>query len=303
MSGLTQRRRAVLFLLIAALLWSSSGFLVKIITWQPLSILSARSLFAALVFFLYLKTERRPVLGLKPVANPPKRILGWTRWQVLGALSYVGLQLTFLTAVKMTTAANAIFLQYTAPLYLIPLAYWFLHERPQLADWAAMTVIFTGLFFFFGDRLSLDGLYGNILAILSGVCNALLTISMRKQREGETARIILLGNLIGALVGLPSLLSETFSLPAVGIVFYLGVFQMGLSYILYSVAIPHVQAIEATLIVTLEPILNPVWVYLVIGEAPGRYALAGILLVLGGVAGRAVVSARLPVSAEMLADG
>ncbi len=263
----------------AAILWSSSGFLVKIITWQPFSILSARCMIASLVMFAYLKG---------------KVDFHWTRWQVLGAISYVGIQWTFLTATKLTTAANAIFLQYTAPLYLIPLAFWFLNERPQLADWVAMAVIFSGLFFFFGDRLSLDGLYGNLLAILSGMFNAFLTICMRKQKEGNPVKTILLGNLLGIVLGLPFLLGETFSASSAGIILYLGVFQIGLSFILYSTAIRHVQAIESTLIVTLEPILNPIWVYLALGEAPGQYAFIGILLVLGGVAGRAVVSVRVP---------
>jgi drug/metabolite transporter (DMT)-like permease len=279
MPALTQRRQAVIFLLIAAILWSTSGFLVKIITWQPFSILSARCIIAALVMLIYLKG--------KPDFH-------WTRWQVLGAISYVGIQWTFLSATKMTTAANAIFLQYTAPLYLIPLAYWFLDERPHLADWLSMAAIFGGLFFFFGDRLSLHGLYGNLLAILSGVFNAFLTICLRKQKDGRPVDTILLGNILGGLLGLPFLLDETLTLASLGIALYLGVFQIGLSFILYSIAIRRVQAIEATLIVTLEPILNPVWVYLALGEAPGQYALTGILLVLGGVLGRAIVSARTP---------
>jgi drug/metabolite transporter (DMT)-like permease len=121
-----------------------------------------------------------------------------------------------------------------------------------------------------------------------------LTICLRKQKDGRPVDTILLGNILGGLLGLPFLLDETLTLASLGIALYLGVFQIGLSFILYSIAIRRVQAIEATLIVTLEPILNPVWVYLALGEAPGQYALTGILLVLGGVLGRAIVSARTP---------
>ncbi len=109
---------------------------------------------------------------------------------------------------------------------------------------------------------------------------------------GVPANTILLGNFFGAIIGLPFLLQETFTLSSVGTILFLGIFQIGISFILYSIAIKYVHALESTLIVTLEPVLNPVWVFLVLGEIPGKLAFMGGILVLGAVIGRAVVSSH-----------
>ncbi len=199
-------------------------------------------------------------------------------------------------ATKLTTAANAIFLQYTLPVYIVLFGYWFLNERPQRADWISLVVIFTGLFLFFGDDLNFEGVTGNILAIASGMSMAVLMLCMRKQKDGTPANTILLGNIIGAVIGLPFVFQESFSLPNLGIIAYLGIFQIGLSFVLYSIAIKQVQALESSLILTLEPILNPLWVFLVIGETPGKLALIGGMFVIGAVTVRALVSARTTVT-------
>jgi drug/metabolite transporter (DMT)-like permease len=216
----------------------------------------------------------------------------WTGLQIAGALGYAGTQLFFIIATKLTTAASAIFLQYTAPLYIVLLGYWLLRERPQLADWVSMLVIFTGMFLFFGDDLSLEEFRGNIFGILSGMAMAMMILCMRGQKAGVPANTILLGNLLGIFIGLPFLLQETFSLSSLSIILYLGIFQIGLSFVFFSIAIKHVQALESTLILTMEPILNPLWVFLVIGEVPGQLAFVGGVLVLGGVIARATISAR-----------
>lgn len=277
MNSSGNRKQAILFLILAATLWSSSGLLVKIMSWQPLAILSGRSMFSAVVFWTFLKCPFR---------------LRWNRLQVVGAFGYVGGQLFFIMATKLTTAANAIFLQYTLPIYILLFGYWFLNERPRRADWISLFVIFTGLFLFFGDDLNFNGLYGNLLAILSGMSMAVLMLCMRKQKDGTPANTILLGSLIGSVIGVPSLFHESFTPASIGMIAYLGIFQIGLSFVLYSIAIKQVPALESTLILTLEPILNPLWVFLVIGETPGKLALVGGLCVVAAVAGRALVSAR-----------
>lgn len=284
MTDARTHRRAVILLVLTAILWSSSGLLIKLSGWGPLAILSGRSIVTGLVLLLYLR----------------KIDLRFTRLQVAGALSYVGTQLLFISATKLTTAANAIFLQYTAPVYVLLLGYWFLKERPRRADWITMTVILLGLTLFFGDDLqdfgelsrAVAGVQGNLLAIASGVLLAVMTLCMRGQKVGAPANTFLLGAAIGALIGLPGLLDAPFTLANVGIVLYLGAFQMGLALILYSAAARHVPALETSLILTLEPILNPIWVLLVVREVPGPLALLGATLVLGAVTVRAIISAR-----------
>ena len=276
MTASLDRRKAIVFLMIAAVLWSTSGILVKILPWSPISVLAGRSIFSSLVFLVYLR--RFP---FRP-----------TRWQLLAAACYVLTQFLYITSIRMTTAANAIFLQYTAPIYIIMLAYWFLREKPSRADWVAMLVIFAGLGLFFGDGFSLDGFYGNLLAALSGVSLALMTVALRAQKDGSPAESLLLANVFSAVFGFYFVWHEPWSVISwVGIA-YLGIFQIGISFVLYSLAIKVIPALEATLISNLEPILNPIWVFLFIGEMPGPLALVGALVVLVGVLISSIASAR-----------
>ena len=273
-SGL--RRRSIFLLVLTALLWSSSGLFIKVISWEPFSILGARSMISTIVLWIYLRhfTFR------------------WTCLQIVGALGYVGAQLFFIIGTKLTTAANAIFLQYTCPLYILLVGYWLLGERPRRADWASMSVIFAGMLLFFCNDLSPDGLYRNVFGALSGVSMAVMIVCMRSQKSGVPANTILLGNIFSIFVGLPFLLQETLSLSSLSIILYLGAFQLGLSFVFYSIAIKHIQALESTLILTMEPVLNPLWVFLVLGEVPGKLSFIGGAMVLGAVTVRAIMSAR-----------
>ncbi|MBN1249146.1 MAG: EamA family transporter [Anaerolineae bacterium] len=277
-------RTPALYLIFTAALWSTSGVLVKMLDWQPLSIWAGRSAIAFIVFLIYLRRL--------PRAKPSGA-------QIVAGLCFLATQLLFITSTKLTTAANAIFLQYTAPVYVVVLAAWFLDERPEQVDWIAMGVIFVGLLFFFGDDLALGdraprtGTVGNVLALLSGVTLAGMNVAMRAKGQRNPAETIMLSHLAGGIIGMPSLLRETITLGDLGIIAFLGVVQIGLAFIFYSAAIRHVPAMASTLILTLEPVLNPLWVFLVLGEVPGPWALAGGALVIGAVTGRALISARL----------
>jgi drug/metabolite transporter (DMT)-like permease len=282
MDSFSERRKALLFLVLAAILWSTSGVLVKVINWQPMAILAGRSLFTSIVFLIYLRRF-------------PTR---WTRWKVLAAVASVLTQFLFVTSTKLTTAANSIFLQYTAPIYVVLLAFWLLHERPSRTDWASMVIIFLGMLLFFGDKLSTDGFYGNILAVLSGVTSALMVVSFRAQKDGAPAESVLIASLFMAIFGSPFIFKETWTVTNWLILAYLGVFQIGLAFIFFTKGIRHIPALEANLVGTLEPILNPLWVFLFLGESMGVFALLGGLVVLGGVIFSAVGSARAARKAE-----
>ena len=271
------RRKATLLIMLAAVAWSSGGLFIKLLHWDPFSILSGRSILAAMVILIYL---RRPAID-------------WTGIQLAGGLGYVGAQLFFILSTQMTAAANAIFLHYTSPLYVILFSCWFLKERPQTADWLSICVIFIGLMFLLGDGLATGGSMGNLFGALSGISMAAVVLCSRKQKSGEPANMVLLGNFMAAAIGFPSLVQETFTFQAVSIILFLGIVQIGLSYVAFSIAIKHLKALEAMIIMTLEPILNPVWVFVVIGEVPGILAIFGAVMVLGAVSGRAIISARI----------
>ena len=282
MDSLSERRKAILFLALAAILWSTSGLFVKILDWQPISILAGRSLFASIVFLVYLR-------------RLPTR---FNRWQLLAAGMFILTQFLFVTSTKMTTAANAIFLQYTAPIYVVLLAFWFLREKPSRTDWLSMLIIFLGLTLFFGDKLSTDGFYGNLLAILSGVTSAVMMVAFRAQKDGNPAESNLIAFLFTATLGFPFVLKETWTITNWSILAFLGVFQIGLAFIFFTQGIKHIPALEANLIGTLEPVLNPIWVFLFYGESMGAFALIGGLVVLGGVTLSAIGSARTAKESE-----
>jgi drug/metabolite transporter (DMT)-like permease len=276
MRSIPERRKAILFLILAAILWSTAGVLVKALDWQPLSILAGRGIFTSILFIIYMR-------------RLPQKV---TRWTILAAGGSIATQFLFITSTKLTTAANAIFLQYTAPIYVVLLAYWLLREKPSRTDWIAMVIIFLGLILFFGDQLSPDGFYGNVLAVLSGVTSAIMMVSFRAQKDGSPEDSILIASVVIAILGFPSILKETQTVANWLSIAYLGIFQIGLAFIFFTRGIKHIPALEANLIGTLEPILNPVWVFLFLGERMGKSALLGGLVVLVGVIVSAAGSAR-----------
>jgi drug/metabolite transporter (DMT)-like permease len=266
---------AHIFLVIAALFWSLGGVLIKMLDLHPIAIAGARSTITMLIF-----------LGL---IKKPK--MEWNAYMVVGVLTYTAMVFLFVASTKLTTAANAILLQYTAPIYVAIFGYWLLNEGVDWLDWVSMAVIFTGLGLFFMDELSFSGFWGNIMALFGGVCFALFTVILRKQKSKLSYEIIFFGNLLTALISLPILIQvmpeiQTFDW---GILMVFGVVQLAIPYILYTKALNFVPALDAILIAMLEPILNPIWVFLVVGEKIGNWAFVGGLLVLVGSVGRAVI--------------
>lgn len=277
MSGALRHGQALLLLVAAAVLWSSGGIIIKSIEWTPLAISGMRSLIASLVILVWVGKPR----------------LTWSRWQIGGAIAYAVCCGLFVMATKFTTAANAIMLQYTGPIYVALFGRWFLHERTSGLDWAAIAVTLGGMALFFLDELSPDGTLGNVLAIVSGVAFAWLALFLRKQKDASPVGSVLLGNWIIALAALPFMLqSAPASFDDWNLLALLGVVQLGIPYILYTKAITRVSALEAVLVPVVEPLLNPLWVLLFYGEKPGRWAAVGAALVLTGIIGRAVITLK-----------
>lgn len=254
--------------------------LIKAVDWPPLAVAGGRGLIAAV--FLVLTTRGRLRFTWSPV-------------QLGAAVAYAACTLTFVLATKLTTAANAVLLQYTAPVWVALLGAWLLQERPTRADLFAIVAALGGMGLFFADRLDLTNVLGNTVGIVSGVCFAVMAVLMRKQKDTSALESIILGNVIAFVIGVPAMLSAPPpSLPGWGALVVLGTVQLGVSYHFYARAIRHITALEAVLVPVIEPILNPVWVFLVLGERPGRFAFAGGVLVLGAVTLRSWWSLRPP---------
>lgn len=269
------RFRSILFLVIAALLWSIGGLLIKSIKWNAVAIAGMRSLIAASLMLTVIK----------------KPSLKFNRYKLGGAVAYVGTVVLFVMANKLTTAATAILLQYTAPIYVALLGAWFLKERTTILDWAAIFLVFGGMILFFVDEMSAGGMLGNIYAILSGFSFACMVLLLRKQKDESPLESVFWGNVLTAIIGIPFMFGSMPDTSSWIGLLLLGIFQLGISYILYAFAIKHVSALEAILIPVLEPLLNPVWVFLVLGEFPGPWAFVGGFIVLSAIVGRSVIIA------------
>ena len=262
------RKNAILMLLFAGALWSLGGLLIKSIPWHPLAISGLRGGIAAIVIYAFSK-DRKIII---------------TYEKLFAACLYTLVVTLFVVANKLTTAGNAILLQYTAPVYVALFGYMFLGEKSTFIDWITIFILLGGLTLFFLDDLSFDGYLGNALAILSGMSFAALTISLRKQKNHNPSDSILLGNILTLIIGLPLIISETsFNLHSIILILILGTIQLGVPYILYTTAIKHVTALDAIIFPVVEPILNPILVFFILGETLGPWAFLGGALVLGSV--------------------
>jgi DME family drug/metabolite transporter len=256
--------RSRLLLLAAAFLWSSAGAAMKLCALTGWQIAGGRSLVAGIFLFLAVRDARR-------LPNWPVFATG---------IAYAATVTLFAVANKLTTAANAIFIQSTAPLWVVLLSKRLLGERPSRAELGTIPVYALGLFCFFLDDLSPGQVAGNWVALGAGLAFATCIIGLRRVQERGPSALVC-GNAIAALVTLPLWwLEPTPALGDVLVLVYLGVFQLGLSYLCFARGVAHTPALEASLLVLLEPVLNPVWTFLIAGERPGRWAIVGGSIVL-----------------------
>jgi drug/metabolite transporter (DMT)-like permease len=276
--------RARLDILAAAVLWSTGGAAMKLTRLSGWQIGAGRSLVAAGFLFVAFRAARvRPSLGL-----------------LAAAISYAGTVVLFSLANKLTTSANAIFIQDAAPLWVVVLSPLLLHDRPTRGELLSIPVYGLGLGLFFLDELSPGQLAGNLVALASGVCFALCIVTLRRVGDAAVAAIAW-GNVLAAAIALPMWTAGPVPEPRdLLILLYLGVFQLGSAYAFFARGVQHTPAVEASLLCLLEPVLNPIWTFFLAGERPGPWAVAGGAIVLGATAVRtalAAIGTRRPAAA------
>lgn len=279
-------RAAVGLLLVAAALWSLGGLGIKSVTWSAPAIAATRGAIAVVTILIWTRGRLH---------------FTWSRWQIGAAVAYAATTMLFALANKLTTAANAILLQYTAPIYIALLAPRFLGEPGRRGDWLAVFVTLGGMSLFFFDELDARGWAGNLVAIASGFSLAAMVLLLRKQKDGSPLESVVLGNALAALGGLAFVHGPWPDGTGWAWLVVLGVVQLGLSYILYARAIRGATAMEATLLPMVEPVLNPVWVMCARGERPGAFAATGGAIVLGTVIWRAWIALRGDVRSQTTA--
>jgi drug/metabolite transporter, DME family len=269
------RSTARLQLIAAALLFSTGGAAIKAAEFEGWQIASFRSGIAAVALWLMTPAARR----------------GWTWQAALVGVAYAGCLTLFVLANRLTTAANTIFLQSTAPLYVLFLSPWLLKEPIRREDLGFMLAVGVGLMLFFigveqPAATAPDPERGNLLALVSGLCWALAVCGLRwlslDPRRGSPVAAVVSGNLTAFLVSLPMALPVgSHALADWAIISYLGVLQIALAYVFVTAAIKVIPALEASMILLLEPVLNPIWAWLVQRETPGAWALLGGAIILG----------------------
>ncbi len=280
----------ILLVLSAALLWSSGGLGIKVVDAQPLAISGFRALFALPLLLLFLQLRHGG--ALPALKRGMARPLVWA-----AAVSYAVIVVSFVLANKLTTAANTILLQYTAPVWVALLSWPLLKEKVGRLDWVAILGSLYGMTWFFGDGLTTNGMTGNLLAILAGVGFAAFTLLLRldqarwQQQTGETGTAhihavgaVVLGNVFAAAVGTPAMLGTGAQSSQAWLVLVgLGTLQIGTAYLCFTAGVGRLSAVESTLLAMVEPILNPIWVALGTGEMPSRGAVFGGAIIVGCV--------------------
>jgi DME family drug/metabolite transporter len=270
--------RGRLLVVAAALLWSTGGLAIKLVPLSALGVAFWRSFVSAIFLVVVFRPARAR----------------WRHASIATSLVYALMILSFVSATKMTTAANAIFLQYTGPLYVLAFAPFLLKERFRRVDAVAVAVALAGMSLFFVGRLDPGALAGNLVAVVAGFFFGLVILFLRRDAAGDAIPSVIAGNFLAAALAFPFARGHL-ALDGRGIllVLFLGIVQMGISYVLFVRGLTVVPAAEASLLGMLEPMFNPLWAFLGLGEKPSAWALLGGAIVLSAVAGRAIAGARM----------
>lgn len=269
----------IIAMVTTAILWSIAGLFIKVIDWNPIAIAGLRSLIASIII----------VVAVRP------RQFTFSRPQVLAAITSTATMMLFVSANKMTTAANAILLQYFAPVLTVFISAAVLKERSRPEHYLAIVFVAGGMLLMFFDKLGGGKLLGNILAIISAVTLSIYFVCMRMQKDGSPIESIVLAHWLTAAICLAISLFlpvPKFTVPSILAIITLGAVQVGVTGLLFAFAIKRISATQANLIAVIEPVCNPLWVFIVLGETPGATALIGGTVVIAAVTASSLVNVR-----------
>jgi len=282
----------LLLVLGAAMLWSTGGLFIKASSLSAYELSFGRSLLAAITIAIFTRREG----------------FGINRISAITSILYAALLIMFVLATKLTTAANAIFLQYTAPVYVLILEPLFYKEKFRARDFVTVAACIAGMSLFFVGKLRPQDVSGNLFALASGVCFALFFLLLRhaKARKVNRASSAIYGNLIVVALCAPAFFGAVqrgISAADFGCITYLGVVQIGFAYLLFTLAMARgVRSLDAGIIGYIEPVLNPVWVFLFIGERPAGWAIIGGVIIIASVIVHMLLETRTR-PANLPADG
>lgn len=264
------RRNAMLLMALCGVMWSLGGIFIKLISWSPLLIAGIRSIISALILGGYMWYKKVPI-------NICKYSIG-------AGVGLSGSCMFFVIANKLTTAANAIVLQYAAPVFILIISAVFLKQKLHKREVVVVGITMIGIVLFFFDQLSPGSMLGNFFGILAGIFLAIMLVMVGLGGKNDSIRMtgILLGHCLTSVIGTPIGLMGTDGTTGIEILYIviLGIFQLGIPYVLFAIATRDCPPLAASLIAMLEPLLNPVWVAIFVGEMPGVFALVGAVIII-----------------------
>jgi drug/metabolite transporter, DME family len=281
---LKEHQTGIVAIVLAAILWSSGGLFVKLITLTPMQISFFRCSIAAITFAVLFR----------------KKILQYNLLTVVNSFFYAGVLIFYVIAMKTTTAANAIFLQSTAPIYVLIFEPLLNKTRYERSNIVTIIICFLGMILFFLGDLTPGQLEGNIFGLMSGILFAAFFLGMKRNDKRYQQSSIFWGNILVAIICLPFIFSiEQLNFSQLWMVSFLGVFQIAIAYAFFSYGLKKVIAVEASIISMIEPVLTPVWVFIGYGEVPDTTAIIGGIIILTAISirtlqmGKALFSRRV----------
>jgi drug/metabolite transporter (DMT)-like permease len=279
-------------IVLCAALWSTSGLFIKLLDWHPVVIAGSRSLVAA-IFIAVIKLTF-PARE-KPHDAQYKSTVQHGFFNMLAAgICYAGTMLTFVIANKLTASANVILLQYSAPVWACLLAWILLKEKPFWEHWIALSLVLIGMVLFFKEGLATGSIFGDGLAVVSGVLFGANSVFMRAQKDGNPADSMLTAHILTALFAVPFffIFPPAISPSSAGAILFMGIVQIGCASLLFAYGIKRISAVQAMLTASIEPILNPVWVLIVTKEKPSLSAIAGGAVILFAVISSSIIGKK-----------
>ncbi len=285
MTTRSEHQKGLIAIFISGVIWSTGGMFIKLIPLEAIQICFFRSFFAAIVFAILFK----------------KKAFGFDRISIMNSFFYSGVLIFFVMATKMTTAANAIFLQYTGPIYVFLLEPFIYKTKFERINVITITMCFIGMILFFVGELSPGHLAGNLVALLSGIAFAAFMLGMKKNKPENQSSSIFYGNIIICVVSAPFMFNINSVSPATfAKLSYLGIVQIGIAYAIFSYGIKRVMAVEGSLIAMVEPVLNPVWVFFGYGEVPSILSITGGVIILAAISFRTFIIEKYKASKNKL---
>lgn len=271
--SIPQHKKGLIFISFSALMWSSGGLFIKVLSLDAFQISFYRSLIAA-VTILVISFIRKTNLKFE-----------FDFISVSCSIFYSLILILFVVATKLTTAANAIFLQFTAPIYLLLLEPVFLKTKFEKNNLIALIICFIGMSLFFFGKLDLSDIKGNLFAIGSGISFALFSLFLKWKKQihksESTIIYIVTGNILVCIFCMPFVYDKLIvDQVQLLILLFMGIFQIGISYIIFNEGIKYISATESMIIAMLEAVLNPIWVFLGVGEVPSVYSIAGSVIII-----------------------